>query len=67
MSTKIVESLVLILKYIFLFLHNKIIWSRGQSEISGLFLIFVAPPRKKNLVAIMSWGHVLGSWKTMFD
>ena len=43
------------------------IWSRGQSEIYGLFLIFVAPPRKKNLVAIMSWGHVLGSWKTMFD
>ena len=36
-------------------------WSRGQSEIYGLFLIFVAPPRKKNLVGIMSWGHVLGS------
>ena len=35
--------------------------SRGQSEIYGLFLIFVAPPRKKNLVTIMSWGHVLGS------
>ena len=35
--------------------------------IYGLFLKFVAPSRKKNLVAIMSWGHVLGSWKTMFD
>ena len=43
------------------------IWSRGQSEICGLFLNFVAPPRKKTLVAIMSWGHVLGSSKTIFD
>ena len=46
---------------------NQADWSRGQSEIYGLFLIFVAPPRKKNLLAIMSWGHVLGTWKTMFD
>ena len=35
--------------------------------IYGLFLNFVAPPGRKNLVAIMSWGHVLGSSKTMFD
>ena len=42
-------------------------WSRGQSEIYGLFFIFVATPRKKNLVVIMSWGHTLGSWKSMFD
>ena len=42
------------------------IWSRGQSEICGLFLKFVAPPRKKNLVATMSQGHVSGTWKTMF-
>ena len=31
------------------------------------FLNLVASPRKKNFVAIMSWGHVLGSWTTIFD
>ena len=41
--------------------------SRGQSEIRGLFLNFASSPRKKTLVAIMSCGHVLGSYKTMFD
>ena len=35
-------------------------WSRGQTDIYGLFCEFVAPPRKKNwllfLVRDMSWG-----------
>ena len=35
-------------------------WSRGQTDIYVLFCEFVAPPRKKNLVTIFSWGHVLG-------
>ena len=29
-------------------------WSRGQTDIYGLFCEFVAPPRKKNLVTIFS-------------
>ena len=37
---------------------------RGQSEMHGLFEKFAA--KKKNLVAIISHGHVSGSWKTMF-
>ena len=41
-------------------------WSRGQTDIYGLFCVFVAPPRKKNLVTIFSQGHVLGPWKPMF-
>ena len=31
-------------------------WSRGQTDIYGLFCEFVAPPRKKNLVTIFSKG-----------
>ena len=31
---------------------DALFWSRGQTEIYGLFCEFVAPPRKKNLVAI---------------
>ena len=46
---------------------SKGLWPRGQSEINGLVLNFVAHPRKKNLVALMCRAHVLGSWKTMFD
>ena len=38
----------------------------GNLRYMGYF-DFRCTPRKKNLVAIMSWGHVLGSWKTMFD
>ena len=34
-------------------------WSRGQIEICGLFWEFVAPPGKRNLVAIMAQRHVL--------
>ena len=30
------------------------IWSRGQTDIYGLFCEFVAPPRKKNLITIFS-------------
>ena len=30
------------------------LWSRGQTDIYGLFCEFVAPPRKKNLVTIFS-------------
>ena len=30
------------------------LWSRGQTYIYGLFCEFVAPPRKKNLVTILS-------------
>ena len=30
------------------------LWSRGQTDIYGLFREFVAPPRKKNLVTIFS-------------
>ena len=29
-------------------------WSRGQTDIYGLFCEFVAPPRKKNLITIFS-------------
>ena len=36
-------------------------WSRSQSEIYGLFLKFVSPPRKKNLVTVSSQGHASGS------
>ena len=36
-------------------------WSRGQMEICGLFWEFVAPPGKRNLVAIMAQRHVLGT------
>ena len=43
-----------------------LVWSRGQTDIYGLFCEFVAPPRKKNLVTIFSQGHVLGPWKPMF-
>ena len=37
------------------------IWSRGQMEICGLFWEFVAPPGKRNLVAIMAQRHVFGT------
>ena len=43
-----------------------LLWSRGKTDIYGLFFEFVAPPRKKNLVTIFSQGHVLGPWKPMF-
>ena len=32
--------------------YDKQWWSRGQTEINGIFCEFVAPPRKKNLVTI---------------
>ena len=35
------------------------VWSRGQMEICGLFCEFVAPHRKRNLVAIMAQRYVL--------
>ena len=35
------------------------LWSRGQMKICGLFLEFVAPPGKRNLVAIMAQRSVL--------
>ena len=34
-------------------------WSRGQMEICELFWEFVAPPGKRNLIAIMTQRHVL--------
>ena len=34
-------------------------------EICGLFWEFVAPPGKRNLVAIMAQRHVLGTSKAM--
>ena len=37
------------------------LWSRSQSEIYRLFLKFVSPPRKKNLVTVSVQGHVSGS------
>ena len=41
-------------------------WSRSQSEICGLFLKFVSPPRKKNLVTDSGQGHASGIKKSMF-
>ena len=41
-------------------------WFRGQTEIYGLFCEFVAPPGKKNLIAVLSQAHVLGAWKPIF-
>ena len=64
---QITKNIVIYYWFIYLFLCFRLdrlckdfyLWSRGQMEICGLFCEFVAPPRKRNYVAIMAQRYVL--------